>query len=107
MAVLSCEVKICVLIYFQNYDSSNFGDNLFSLPQYLKRPVERIDEYIGFLRDCVKYSTKASENCSQLEEAVKMLMDLKKQIDDLELIERIQGYPGQLNDLGPILRHVS
>ncbi len=91
----------------QSRDSDfDVGDIKLGLPQHLKRPMERIDEYIGFLRDCVKYSTKAGESCTQLEEAVKMLMDLRKQIDDLELLERIQGYSGQLSDLGSILRHV-
>ena len=36
-----------------------------------------------------------------------MLINLKKQADDSLLLGRIEGYPGDLTDLGPILRHVS
>ena len=56
---------------------------------------------------CLSISSKAGDDCMQLGKAIQMLLDLKKQADDMLTLGRIHGYPGNLDDLGPILRHVS
>ena len=47
------------------------------------------------------------QDYSKLEEAVEMLLELKKQADDQQTLSRIEGYPGDIAELGPILRRVS
>ena len=59
------------------------------------------------LKDLLRYTAKAQQDTGRLEQAIEMLMDIKKQADDLSTLDRITGYPGDLSLLGPIYRHVS
>jgi len=59
------------------------------------------------LKDLLRYTAKAEQHTGRLEQAIEMIMDLKKQADDLSTLDRITGYPGDLSLLGPIYRHVS
>ena len=94
---------------WQDYGRSigNVGDKQLSLPEYLSRPWSRIDEYIAILKDLLRYTAKAEQDTGRLEQAIEMIMDLKKQADDLSTLDRITGYPGDLSLLGPVYRHVS
>ena len=40
------------------------------------------------------------------EQAIKMLLELQRKAEDENALKRIVGYPGDLNALGSILRHV-
>jgi len=73
----------------------------------LSRPCARIDEYITILKDLLRYTAKAAQDTGRLEQAIEMMMDVKKQADDLSTLDRITGYPGDLSLLGPFYRHVS
>ena len=99
----------CCLPCPQDFDLKvgNVGERKMSLPEYLARPWGRIDEYVGLLRDFVKYTAQAKQDYSRLEEAIQMLLELKKQANDELTLSRIEGYPGDLADLGAIFRHVS
>ena len=77
-----------------------------SLSDYLIRPWNRIDEYITILKDLLKYTAKAKQDVTKLELAIEMMMELKKQADDLVTLDQIRGYDGDLSALGPIYRHV-
>ena len=83
------------------------GEKQLTLPDYLSRPWRRIDDYITILKDLLRYTAKAEQNTGKLEQAIEMMMELKKQADDLSTLDRITGYPGDLSLLGPIFRHVS
>jgi hypothetical protein len=73
----------------------------------LTRPWIRIDEYITILKDLLKYTAKAHQDITKLELAIEMMMELKKQADDLATLDQIRGYIGDLSELGPVYRHVS
>ena len=66
-----------------------------------------MDDYVAILQDLLRYTAKAQQDTGRLEQAIEMMMDLKRQADDLSTLDRITGYPGDLSLLGPILRHVS
>ena len=83
------------------------GEKQLTLPEYLRRPWSRIDDYITILQDLLRYTAKAQQNTGKLEQAIEMMMDLKKQADDLITLDRITGYPSDLSLLGPFYRHVS
>jgi len=83
------------------------SDSQMALPQYLRRPWKRIDEYISLLKGFIKYSRRAEDDCTQLEEAVKMFLQLRHQADDLMVLQQISGFAGSLDPLGPVLAHVS
>ena len=53
------------------------------------------------------FSLAANQDCSKLEEAIKMLHELKKRAQNDAHIARVQGYKGDLSALGPVIRHVS
>lgn len=77
-----------------------------SLRQYLSRPYHRTDEYVGILKDFLRYTAKAGQSVTKLEQAIKMLLDLRKQADDQSSLDHIVGYIGDLSELGPVFRHV-
>lgn len=77
------------------------------MKQYLSRPFHRTDEYVAILKDFLRYTSKADQNVAKLEQAIKMLLDLRKQADDQSSLDHIVGYIGDLSDLGPVFRHVS
>ncbi|KAK2186867.1 hypothetical protein NP493_186g03131 [Ridgeia piscesae] len=81
------------------------SDSQMALPQYLRRPWKRIDEYISLLKGFIKYSRRAEDDCTQLEEAVKMFLQLRHQADDLMVLQQISGFAGSLDPLGPVLAH--
>jgi len=83
------------------------GEKQLTLSDYLSRPWSRIDDYVTILKDLLRYTAKAQQSTGKLELAIEMLMDLKKQADDLSSLDRITGFPGDLSSLGPLYRHVS
>ena len=93
----------------QEYDTSigNVGEKKLTLPEYLTRPWSRIDEYVTILKDLLKYTAKAQQDITKLELAIEMMMQLKKQAEDLATLDQIRGYIGDLSELGPVYRHVS
>jgi hypothetical protein len=93
----------------QDHDEKikNVGETKQTLAQYLERPWDRIDEYVAILQDFIRYTTQAKQETAKLEEAIQMLMDLRKLADDSVTLSGIMGYAGDLADLGPVFRHVS
>lgn len=51
-------------------------------------------------------SRQAGSDVSRAQQAVEMLLDLKRHAHDASLIQRIDGYAGDLSSLGPVLRNV-
>ena len=82
------------------------SERQLSLSEYLARPCCRVDEYITILQDFLRYTAKAQQDTGKLEQAIEMMMALKKQAEDLSTLDRITGYPDDISLLGPILRHV-
>ena len=83
------------------------SERQLSLSEHLSRPCCRVDDYITILQDLLRYTAKAEQDTGRLEQAIEMMMQLKKHADDLATLDRLVGYPGDLSLLGPIYRHVS
>ena len=104
-----CECMHCRITYvLQEYDRSigNVGETKMGLRQYLSRPYHRTEEYVAILKDFLRYTSKAGQSVTKLEQAIKMLLDLRKQADDQSSLDHIVGYIGDLSELGPAFRHV-
>ncbi|XP_021352030.1 titin-like isoform X3 [Mizuhopecten yessoensis] len=92
--------------FLQSY-SKQIGDPDNAFQDLLNRPVERIHEYINLLKNLMKYTSQAGGDCSQLMSVVQMLDELCQEVDNIMLLDTVQGYDGNIHDLGPVIRHES
>ncbi|XP_007452130.1 PREDICTED: proto-oncogene DBL isoform X2 [Lipotes vexillifer] len=72
------------------------------LDSYLLKPVQRITKYQLLLKELLKYS-KDCEGSVQLKEALDMILDLLKSVNDSMHQIAINGYIGNLNELGKMI----
>ncbi|XP_060230474.1 proto-oncogene DBL isoform X3 [Meriones unguiculatus] len=72
------------------------------LDSYLLKPVQRITKYQLLLKELLKYS-KEGEGTSKLKEALDTMLDLLKSVNDSMHQIAIDGYIGNLNELGKMV----
>ncbi|XP_054551508.1 proto-oncogene DBL isoform X2 [Talpa occidentalis] len=72
------------------------------LDSYLLKPVQRITKYQLLLKELLKYS-KDCEGFDQLKEALDTMLDLLKSVNDSMHQIAINGYIGNLNELGKMI----
>ncbi|XP_053518345.1 proto-oncogene DBL [Artibeus jamaicensis] len=72
------------------------------LDSYLLKPVQRLTKYQLLLKELLKYS-KDCEGYEQLKEALDTMLDLLKSVNDSMHQIAINGYIGNLNDLGKMI----
>ncbi|XP_050997877.1 proto-oncogene DBL [Acomys russatus] len=72
------------------------------LDSYLLKPVQRITKYQLLLKELLKYS-KEGEGTTQLKEALDTMLDLLKSVNDSMHQIAINGYMGNLNELGKMI----
>ncbi|XP_023554857.1 proto-oncogene DBL isoform X3 [Octodon degus] len=72
------------------------------LDSYLLKPVQRITKYQLLLKELLKYS-RDSEGSTQLQEALDTMLDLLKSVNDSMHQIAINGYIGNLNELGKMV----
>ncbi|XP_051035088.1 proto-oncogene DBL [Phodopus roborovskii] len=72
------------------------------LDSYLLKPVQRITKYQLLLKELLKYS-KEGEGTAQLKEALDTMLDLLKSVNDSMHQIAINGYIGNLNELGKMI----
>uniref|UniRef100_A0A8D2E154 MCF.2 cell line derived transforming sequence n=1 Tax=Sciurus vulgaris TaxID=55149 RepID=A0A8D2E154_SCIVU len=72
------------------------------LDSYLLKPVQRITKYQLLLKELLKYS-KDCEGSTQLKEALDTMLDLLKSVNDSMHQIAINGYIGNLNELGKMI----
>ncbi|XP_069318957.1 proto-oncogene DBL isoform X1 [Eulemur rufifrons] len=72
------------------------------LDSYLLKPVQRITKYQLLLKELLKYS-KDCEGSAQLKEALDTMLDLLKTVNDSMHQIAINGYIGNLNELGKMI----
>nr|XP_012637960.1 proto-oncogene DBL isoform X5 [Microcebus murinus] len=72
------------------------------LDSYLLKPVQRITKYQLLLKELLKYS-KDCEGSAQLKEALDTMLDLLKSLNDSMHQIAINGYIGNLNELGKMI----
>ncbi|KFM57020.1 Muscle M-line assembly protein unc-89, partial [Stegodyphus mimosarum] len=76
-----------------------------SLSEHLKLPIQRISDYQLLLKELIKYTARLKENTADLEKAHDFMQAIPQRIADLQYINSIQGYKGNLHKLGRILKH--
>ncbi|XP_012582732.1 PREDICTED: proto-oncogene DBL isoform X1 [Condylura cristata] len=72
------------------------------LDSYLLKPVQRITKYQLLLKELLKYS-KDCEGSDQLKQALDTMLDLLKSVNDSMHQIAINGYIGNLNELGKMI----
>nr|KAF6435977.1 MCF.2 cell line derived transforming sequence [Rousettus aegyptiacus] len=72
------------------------------LDSYLLKPVQRITKYQLLLKELIKYS-KGCEGSEKLKEALDAVLDLLKSVNDSMHQAAINGYIGNLNELGKMI----
>nr|XP_044996201.1 proto-oncogene DBL isoform X4 [Jaculus jaculus] len=72
------------------------------LDSYLLKPVQRITKYHLLLKELLKYS-KDCEGSTELKEALDTILDLLKSVNDSMHQVAINGYIGNLNELGKMV----
>ncbi|XP_067933210.1 obscurin-like [Watersipora subatra] len=73
--------------------------------KYFAKPISQLKRYESLLKDFIRYTTRAGEDCASLEKTLNMLMSIIKAIDDQQILNNIYGAPEDLRLLGNILRH--
>ncbi|VFV37010.1 proto-oncogene dbl-partial [Lynx pardinus] len=72
------------------------------LDSYLLKPVQRITKYQLLLKELLKYSN-GCQGIEQLKEALDTMLDLLKSVNDSMHQSAINGYIGNLNELGKMV----
>ncbi|XP_058515032.1 proto-oncogene DBL isoform X2 [Ochotona princeps] len=72
------------------------------LDSYLLKPVQRITKYQLLLKELLKFS-KDCEGTTQLKEALDTMLELLKSVNDSMHQISINGYIGNLNELGKMI----
>ncbi|XP_049623433.1 proto-oncogene DBL [Suncus etruscus] len=72
------------------------------LDSYLLKPVQRITKYQLLLKELLKYS-KDCLGTNELKEALDTMLDLLKSVNDSMHQIAINGYKGNINDLGKMI----
>ncbi|XP_071443882.1 protein Obscurin isoform X3 [Hetaerina americana] len=89
--------------YFEEY-SQQIGDDK-SLPEHLKLPIQRINDYQLLLKELVKYSVRLGEDATDLQRALELMLGVPHRSGDLKFISSIEGYRGNIHKLGRLLKH--
>ncbi|UYV74158.1 Unc-89, partial [Cordylochernes scorpioides] len=77
-----------------------------SLSEHLKLPIQRINDYQLLFKELIKYSARMKESTADLEKALDFMKAIPQRMSDLEYINSIQGYTGNIHKLGRIIKHV-
>ncbi|KAB0407411.1 hypothetical protein E2I00_011326, partial [Balaenoptera physalus] len=91
-----------VLLRFHIVECQRKLKHRLGLDSYLLKPVQRITKYQLLLKELLKYS-KDCEGSVQLKEALDMILDLLKSVNDSMHQIAINGYIGNLNELGKMI----
>ncbi|KAI8485784.1 hypothetical protein Bbelb_364940 [Branchiostoma belcheri] len=93
---------------FVKWDYTKRNDERkLTLSDYLIKPVQRITKYQLLLKELVKYTTRAKLDSTDLEHALGVMMDVPKRANDLLHISMIDGFYGNHQNIGKLLRQDS
>ncbi|XP_022782468.1 uncharacterized protein LOC111323405 isoform X2 [Stylophora pistillata] len=73
------------------------------LADYLIKPVQRITKYQLLLKDILKHTEKAGEDCSQLEKALEVALRILKRTNDMVNVGMLQGFEVKAEETGDLL----
>ncbi|XP_038208125.1 obscurin isoform X8 [Zerene cesonia] len=89
--------------YFQDI-AKKVGDDK-GLPEHLKLPIQRINDYQLLLKELVKYSKRLGDDCTDLQKALELFLGVPNRATNNLFIASIEGYRGNIYKLGRLLTH--
>lgn len=102
---VSLKIPICLPFFHQEY-SRSIGDSELTFPRLLECPISRLLSYQTLLKDILRYTARAGDDCTSLEKAISMLATIELQVKHAQLLKNIEGLPGDISGLGQLIRHV-
>ncbi|RWS26488.1 Muscle M-line assembly protein unc-89-like protein [Leptotrombidium deliense] len=90
--------------YFDSYSLKIKDDK--KLKDHLKLPVQRINDYQLLLKELIRFTARLSEDTEDLEKAHEMMQAIPQRAVDLQYLNAIHGYKGNLQKSGRLLRQV-
>lgn len=60
----------------------------------------------NFIQELIKYSRILSEDITDLERALELMLWIPTRCNDIKYITNIEGYHGNMHKLGRLLKHV-
>lgn len=94
--------KECAHVPFFQECQKKLGHQL-PLHAYLLKPIQRITKYQLILKHMIKYCQKSEESRESLEDALKRMMKVLKNLNDVMHSTYIRGFVGSLGDQGKLL----
>ncbi|CAF0804272.1 unnamed protein product [Adineta ricciae] len=71
------------------------------LDSYLLKPIQRITQYQLLLKETIKY-TRNEQECLHLQAALRVMLNILSDLNDVMHSTQIVGYPDNLNTLGRV-----
>ncbi|VEN40590.1 unnamed protein product [Callosobruchus maculatus] len=84
--------------------SHRLGDDK-SLYEYLKLPIQRINDYQLLLKELVRYTECLGEDVTNLQRALDLMLSVPHRAEDDKFISSIEGFKGNIHKLGRLLAH--
>ncbi|XP_039752240.1 obscurin-like isoform X7 [Pararge aegeria] len=84
--------------------AEKLGDDK-GLPEHLKLPIQRINDYQLLLKELVKYSKRLGDDCTDLQKALELFLGVPNRATNNLFIDSIEGYRGNIYKLGRLLTH--
>ncbi|XP_038047064.1 uncharacterized protein LOC119721201 isoform X2 [Patiria miniata] len=89
--------------FFLQYGGGT-GPGQLGLGDYLIKPVQRITKYQLLLKEIIKYTSRAKEDCQELEVALNGMIEVPKRANDLMHLNLIEGFQRDVTELGKLYR---
>jgi hypothetical protein len=83
----------------------NLGDDK-TLQDHLKLPLQRINDYQLILQDFIDIQRILKEDTTDLEKALDLLLSIPQKISDKKFLSNIEGFHGNVFQIGRLIRHV-
>ncbi|CAN8024149.1 unnamed protein product, partial [Ixodes persulcatus] len=90
--------------YFDEFSKSINDDKCLS--DHLKLPIQRINDYQLLLKELIKYTARLHEDFSDLQRALDFMQAIPQRASDLQYINAIEGYHGNIHNWGRVMKHV-
>ncbi|XP_064646398.1 twitchin-like isoform X5 [Lineus longissimus] len=89
----------------EKFERKSRLDTQCDMQNSLRKPRERLRTYEALLKDLLRYTSRAGEKVPRLEDAIAMVMKIPQNAEDRLLLESIEEFPGDLLNMGNLIRH--
>ncbi|KAH7982907.1 hypothetical protein HPB52_008091 [Rhipicephalus sanguineus] len=91
--------------YFDDFSAKINDDK--TLSDHLKLPIQRINDYQLLLKELIKYTARLHEDFSDLQRALDFMQAIPQRASDLQYINAIEGYHGNIHNWGRVIKHTT